>query len=456
MTEILAAAEAAVKLAMKRGFDEAEAFSTKTTRREIIYRNAIEATMSNTIAGLSIRGVVDKRIGFYSVSSLERADIENAVEQSLKIAKANTQDQDWKSLTRKHGKAAVQKVFDKRIESLSAKDLVGEVQLAVDTVSEVDSSLSITRGILSTTVVSNAIANSHGCKLERKETFASTWIAVTAGSSGKKGIGHEARQTRSWKSLNTEHIAETVAERALKMVNATSISNGKMDAVWRNDAFAAILDAMLTRTVTADAVQKHRSPWVGKVGQPVASEQVSLIDEGKMPGGLGTRQFDDDGTPQRSTPVIEKGVLRGFLYDVYTASKENRQSTGNAHREGGLFSTRPNYTQAPFPYPNNLILKPQTAAPEEVIKETGKGVYIVETIGEWLSNPISGDLSAAISSGFKIENGELGAAVKGGIVTANFFEILKGKMDLRANDLDSSGAVYAPTTQVLDMTIAGE
>jgi predicted Zn-dependent protease len=101
-------------------------------------------------------------------------------------------------------------------------------------------------------------------------------------------------------------------------------------------------------------------------------------------------------------------------------------------------------------------LKPQTAAPEEVIKETGKGVYIVETIGEWLSNPISGDLSAAISSGFKIENGELGAAVKGGIVTANFFEILKGKMNLRANDLDSSGAVYAPTTQVLDMTIAGE
>lgn len=456
MTEILSAAESAVKLAMKKGFDEAEAFSSKTTRREIIYRNAIEATKSNTIAGLSVRGVLDKRIGFYSVSSLERADIENAVEQSLKIAKANTPDQDWKSLTRKYGKAAVQNVRDKRIESLSPKELVEEVRLAVDTVREVDSSLAITRGILSTSVVSNAIANSHGCKLERKETFASSWIAVTAGSSGRKGIGHEAKQTRSWKSLSTEHVAQTVAERALKMVNATSISNGKVDAVWRNDAFAGILDAMLTRTVTADAVQKQRSPWVGKVGQAVASEQISFVDEGRMDGGGGTRQFDDDGTPQKSTPVIEKGVLRGFLYDVYTASKEKRSSTGNAHREGGPFSARPNYTQAPFPYPNNLVLKPQSVTPEDVIKETGKGIYVVETIGEWLSNPISGDLSATISSAFKIENGELGEAVKGGIITANFFDILKGKMDLRANDLDSSGAIYAPTTQVLGMTIAGE
>lgn len=453
---MLAAAESAVKLAMKKGFDEAEAFSSKTTRREIIYRNTIEATKSNTIAGLSVRGVLDKRIGFYSVSSIERADLENAVEQSLKIAKANTPDQDWKSLTRKYGKAAVQNVRDKRIESLSPKELVEEVRLAVDTVREVESSLAITRGILSTSVVTSAIANSHGCKLERKETFASSWIAVTAGSSGRKGVGHEAKQARSWKSLSTEHVAQTVAERALKMVNATSISNGKVDAVWRNDAFAGILDAMLSRTVTADAVQKQRSPWVGKVGQPVASEQVSFVDEGRMDGGVGTRQFDDDGTPQKSTPVVEKGVLRGFLYDVYTASKEKRPSTGNAHREGGLFSIRPNYTQAPFPYPNNLVLNPQSATPKDVIKETGKGIYIVETIGEWLSNPISGDLSATISSAFKIENGELGEAVKGGIITANFFDILKGKMDLRANDLDSSGAVYAPTTQILGMTIAGE
>ena len=81
MTGILASAQAAVKLAMKKGFDEAEAFSTKITRREVIYRNTIEATKTGTVAGLSVRGVLGKRIGFFSVSSLEHPDIEGAVEQ---------------------------------------------------------------------------------------------------------------------------------------------------------------------------------------------------------------------------------------------------------------------------------------------------------------------------------------------------------------------------------------
>jgi PmbA protein len=112
--------------------------------------------------------------------------------------------------------------------------------------------------------------------------------------------------------------------------------------------------------------------------------------------------------------------------------------------------------RTPAPYPNNLVLEPGDATAEELIKETKNGLYVVETIGEWLSNPISGELSATLSSGFLIENGELTRAVKGVIIASNFFDILKGKMDLRANDLHSAGAVYAPTTQVNDMTVAGE
>lgn len=456
MSEILTAAEIAVKLAMKKGFDEAEAMSTKITRRDIIYRNVIEATKTNTIAGLSVRGAVGKRIGFFSVSSLDHKDIEHAAEQALKIAKANTEDPDWNSFPRKYGKAAVEKVVDKKIEQLSAKDMVGEVRLAVDTVHDVDPALAITRGYISTAVLSNAISNSHGCKLERQETIAVSWIAVKAGGTDERGVSHEGSISRSWSGLKTARRAEDASERAIKMVKAAPIPKGKLDTVWRNDTFGSIVDAMLTRTITADAVQRNRSPWVGKIGQAIASEFVSIIDEGKMIAGVGSRHFDDEGTPQRRTPVIERGVLRSFLYDNYTGSKENRSSTGNAHRDVGGFSTPPNYMKPPIPYPNNLVVKPMSATPEEVIKETRKGLYIVETIGEWLSNPISGDLSATVASAFLIENGELGRAVKGVIVSGNFFDVLKGRMNLRANDLETAGSVYAPTTQVLDMTVAGE
>jgi PmbA protein len=456
LTEILSAAETAVKLAMQRGFDEVEAFSTKIIKREVIYREKIEAAKTSTIAGLSIRGVLGKRIGFYSVSSLDRRDIENAIDQSLKIAKANREDADWHALPRKCEKATVQKVIDRKIESLSANDLVEQVRLAVDTVHEVEPSLVITRGYTGTGIQFNAIANSHGCKLERKETAAASWIAVKAGTAEEKGVSHEGSQSRFWKGLNTERIATTASERALKMLHARPIPNGKMNTVWRNDAFASIVDTMLARTVTADAVQRNRSPWTGKLGEIVASREVSIIDEGKMVAGMATRQFDDDGTPQKRVPVIEKGVLRSFLYDTYTANKEGRASTGNAHRDIGTFFTPPNYAKLPTPYPNNLAVEPKKNSPDEIIRETRNGLYVVEIIGEWLSNPISGEVSATLSGGFVIENGELGRAVKGIIVSSNFFDILKGKMDLRANDLDVSGSVYAPTTQVLDMTVAGE
>jgi len=455
LTEILSAADTAVRLALKKGFNEAEAFATRIARRDLIFRNTIEATKTSTAAGLSVRGIIDRRIGFFSISSLERSDIERAVEESLRIARASSEDTEWKSLPRKYGKTSVQKTMDKNVEHVTARGLVDEVRLAIDTVHSV-ASVDITRGFLLTSVMSNAIANSHGCKLERKETIAALSLAVKAGTADKKRVSNEISVSRLWKGLETKQVARTVAERALKMVNATQVPNGKLNTVWRNDAFAGVVDAMLTRTITADAIQKNRSPWVGKVGQPVASEGVTIVDDGKMEAGNGTRPFDDDGIPQRRTTVIEKGILRGFLYDNYTASKENRLSTGNAHRDIGLFSSSPNYMKTPAPYPNNLVVEPGDASPGEVIKETRNGLYVVETIGEWLSNPISGELSATLTSGFLIENGELTRAVKGVILTSNFFDILKDKMDLRAGDLHNVGPVYAPTTQVNDMTVAGE
>ena len=182
MTDILSSAENAVKLAMKKGFDEVEAFTTRIVRSEVVYRDKIEATKTNDGAGLSVRGVLGRRIGFFSVSSLEHKDIEYAIDQSLKIAKANREDPNWKSLTRKFGKVQVEGVVDRKIEQLSPKNLVDEVRLVLDTVHEVDESLEVTRGYISAGVLSNAIANSHGCRLERKETLAASWISVKAGS----------------------------------------------------------------------------------------------------------------------------------------------------------------------------------------------------------------------------------------------------------------------------------
>ncbi len=456
MTNLVAPCEYAVKQALKSGADEAEAFASKIVRTDLTFQDKIEAGRSNTLVGIGVRTILGKKGGFYSVSSLERKEIQNAVERSLEIAKGSQTDPEWVSLPSKIGRTTVAGTFDKRIASVTPSALVEIARKVVAELQDMGGKVSITRAYIAANTSRHAIANSHGGKAERVATSAWTWLAVRAQDGTKKAVSNESVQTRAWRSLNFIQLAKEAADRASKMLQASPIQNKKLDVVWRNDAFAGIIQIMLGRTITADAVQKKRSPWAGRVGESIASENITVVDDGLRKAGLGSRSFDDDGIPQRRTPIVDKGVLRGFLYDSYTANKEKCPSTGNAHRDIGTFGQAPNYARTPTPAPNNLIVQPGDAKGEEVIHETKDGLYVVETIGEWLSNPIGGDMSATVTNGFLIENGELTKPVKGVIVSGNFFEILKGKIDLLGKDLQNSGNAYAPTARVLSMTVAGE
>jgi len=218
-----------------------------------------------------------------------------------------------------------------------------------------------------------------------------------------------------------------------------------MPIVWHNKLFASVLGIMFGRTLSADEVQKGRSPWAGKVGKRIASKHVHLIDDGLLMTGVGTREFDDDGIPQRRVPLVEEGILKGFLYDNYTANKERRESTGNSNRD---------YASLPLPSVNNLILHPQMKK-GELLADIKRGLYLVEAIGTWLSNPISGDLSATATNAFLIEDGELTKPIKGVIVSGNFFDILENKIELIADDVENLGSIYAPSVKITEMSVTG-
>ena len=208
-----------------------------------------------------------------------------------------------------------------------------------------------------------------------------------------------------------------------------------------------MIGVMFGGTIDAYSVQKNRSPWKDKIGQQVASENFNLIDDGTLEAGFRTRPFDDEGIATRKTPVVENGVLKGFLYDTYTANKEGKESTGNAFRS---------YNSVPLPAPSNLLLKPGDAEREEIIEETKKGLLVVDTIGEWLSNPVSGEMSATVVVGYLIENGEIKKPVKGIMISGNFHHIIKQEIELIGKDITNIGGIYAPTIKIREMTIAGK
>jgi len=456
MPQLLSLGERAVKLAEKFDASEAEAYLSQTVQNRLTFHEKIESGKTSQLTGIGVRAVVGKRSGFSSSSSVESRDLANVARMAVAIAKASQVDPDWCSLPRRAGKAKVDGIFDKRTAEIETDTLVRKAVEIIDFVRSRDSRLTPVRGSFATGKVTCAIVNSHGSKLSKKGTYASFSMKVKAEDAGKKGISDESYEARSWRAIDFDKLAEEASQRAIKMLNASLIPSAKASVIFVNDLFAQILNVMFTRTINAEAVQKGRSPWIGKIGQHIAQDTFNVTDDGTMKGGFMTWGFDDEGMPQQQTPVIEEGVLRSYLYDTYTAAKDKVASTGNATRWGtSIIGVANPYTRTPTPAPTNFVLKPGDAKRDELIEDTKNGIYVITSIGEWLSNPMSGMLNATVTNGFLVRDGELSNPVKGVIVSGSFFDMISNTIDLIADDTRNAGNFYSPSVRVREMSIAG-
>ena len=193
-----------------------------------------------------------------------------------------------------------------------------------------------------------------------------------------------------------------------------------------------------------DAIYRHASFLAGKLGEKIAGENVTIIDDGTIPQGFGSSPFDGEGIPTRRTMVIEKGILKSYLLNSYTARKLNLQTTGNASR--GL-------TGNPGIKPGNFFLEKGARTSQEIISDVKQGLYITDLLGSGV-NPVTGDYSRG-ASGIWIENGELTYPVEEITVAGNLKEMLNNISEI-GSDLEFRGAIASPTLRIDGMTIAGE
>jgi PmbA protein len=196
--------------------------------------------------------------------------------------------------------------------------------------------------------------------------------------------------------------------------------------------------------VSGDAVYKQASFLAGRLGETVAASNITVIDDGLVPGGFGTSPFDDEGTATRRTTVIRDGVLESYLLNSYTARKLGLKTTGNASR--GLAGN-------PSVGPGNFMLSPGAASAAEIIGSVQSGLYVTELMGFGV-NLVTGDYSRG-ASGFWIENGELTFPVSEVTIAGNLKQMLQD-LEMVGSDLDFRGSVIAPTLKIRELTIAGK
>ncbi len=240
-----------------------------------------------------------------------------------------------------------------------------------------------------------------------------------------------------------ESIGAEAARRTLRRLNARRVTTQRVPIVFAPE-IARSLISNIFEAANGDSIYRGASFWTNQLGQQVASANVTVIDDGTLPGLFGTAPFDGEGLPTRRTVIVEKGVLKNYLLNTYTGRKLNMQSTGNASR--GLAGT-------PGIGAGNLFLEKGTVTPQQLLGDVKSGFYVTELMGFGV-NMVTGDYSRG-AAGLWIENGELTFAVEEVTIAGNLKEMLNNITAI-ADDLEFRGAVASPTLRIDGMTIAGE
>ncbi|MCE7745272.1 MAG: TldD/PmbA family protein [Candidatus Heimdallarchaeota archaeon] len=438
--------EQAVKKALKIGADEAEVYILKKNITKVDFSSEIEMFKNTDTIGIGVRVAVGKKLGLHATSILTEDEVLGAVQKAVNIAKATPEDPNWNGFNKNYGETPVTKNYDKTLESLEYEAITDKIIGGINRATEKDRKVKVTRGTLYLNRGEISITNNYNDTLTYKGSSISSYM-MTKAIEGGESTGAEGQDVRFWKDLDYNKIADYAAEQALKHLKAKPIKSTKLPVIMKNKFACFMFGMMIGSNVNAENIQKGRSTFAPKLNTQIADERITITDNGTMPGGYRTRPFDSEGHPTQKTSLIEKGVLKNFLFDNYRAMKADTKSTGNARRD---------YFQIPAPSLNNFIIKPGTSSLEDMIKDTKKGFFIDRTIGEWLSRPTSGEMNATVTHGFLIENGELTQPVNNVIVAGNFFEILKDKIDTIGSDVANNDHMYSPAIKISEMTIAGK
>jgi PmbA protein len=286
-------------------------------------------------------------------------------------------------------------------------------------------------------------ANSRGFAGEYRNSYCSVAAVPLArdGESMERDMWWSA--ARAYGKLEApEQVGRIAAQRALRRLNPVKVSTCKVPVIFEPRVAASLLGNIF-EAVNGTSIYRHESFLVGKLGEKVASENLTVIDDGIMPGHFGTSPFDDEGVPSRRTVVIDRGVLKSYLLNSYAARKLGMKTTGNASR--GLTGN------AGIGH-GNFYATAGVQTPEAMLAGVADGFYVTELIGMGV-NIVTGDYSRG-AAGLWIRNGELAYAVSEVTIAGNLRDMLM-QVEL-GTDLEFRSSVTAPTLKIGEMTVGGK
>jgi PmbA protein len=434
--DLLKTAEIACEAAIAAGAEHADAFAERGHELSVsVEKNAISSSDARRRASVSVRAFVAGATGWWSASTVSEEVAREAGRQAAGLARAAEADPDFVSLVDPEPYPIVDRLFDPAISSLGVREVASWITRNIDSALSVAPD-ALVSGDAGARWWEGALANSLGVRAVQRLTSASIHTQVVIRQNGDVGSFYEWDSARNLADLAPDEIGATAAREALKYLKSRSARTATLPVIFGPLASRPLLLGLCS-AASAEDVQRRRSFLVGRKGEAVASERVTLVDDPLVPGGLASGAFDGDGFPHRPVTIVDRGVLQTYLHSNYTARKSGEANTGHATRAGiAPTNVRP-------------ALGKKTAA--ELIGEVDDGVYVV--LGQPSPDTASGQISALVDAGFRIHKGELTSPLKNTMVAGHALEVLKA-IDAVSSDYREEPGTIMPTVRVAKMQVA--
>ncbi len=448
-TELRELAGNVVKRAVELGASAVEAVVSEGSEFSTLVRlGEVETLKEAGSRALGVRVFVGQHTANTSTSDLSPDGVEQLVRSAIELAKITSEDPMAgipapEQLGQIPGELGL---YYDDVYSLSNKERIEQARRCEQAALAVDERLTNSDGgSFDAAIGRRVLANSHGFVGEYRSSYCSISVAPIASDAAgnmQRDYWYSAARTLA-KLESPEEVGRIAAERTLRRLGARKIKTQKVPIVFDRQTSASLLHHIFD-AVNGDSIYRHASFLAGKLGEKVFGTNLTVIDDGTIAGGFGTRPFDGEGVPTRRTTVIENGTLQSYMLNTYTAKKLGLATTGNASR--GLAGT-------PGIGNGNFYVQPGEKSQEEIIGGVKQGLLVTEFLGFGV-NLVTGDFSRG-ASGIWIENGELAYPVEEITVAGNLGEMFSNLSEI-GSDLIWRGATACPTLRIEGMTIAGE
>lgn len=428
-------------LGQQKGLSDLQFYvSTNATSKLVIYQGAVEQNTISAVTGVSIKGVYNGKLSTVYSEHVTDQTINGILDQLIANAKAITINEPAIIFGGSPSYPTVKEHLfdfgaipaDRKVADMLALEAALLAGANVKTVQTTFYQESVSKTVL---------VNSKGLHLQRENHLAYCYAIGVFEKGSDTVTALDMQVLHSYDQLDIAHLAQSIIARGQQKLGGSSLPTKDYPVVFSNERFGDIVGAF-TSLISAESAHRNLTPWKNKVGQVVANDKFTLIDDPLSEAAYFQNPFDDEGVACYRKEVIKNGVFSGFLNDLKMASIYKQTPTGNSF-SGHI-------------QPTNLYVEPGQKTLEQLLAPIEDGVYITDLVGIHAGvKTVSGDFSLQ-ASGLRIEHGKLTSAVKMIVVSGNFFSLLMNIQEL-GNDLyfDVSG-IGSPSANVGMLSISGQ